>query len=1234
MTATDPMLATAPPRRIPARLIAHQDTLEDYVETRIPPVAHEVPYPLAVVQNRTAEAGQPELLAVDPGGGLVHFRHSKDSPSGWIQERVTVPGAPAGKVVGVKAFYLGETLLAFVHYDGGGRDGEEALGVPYRVVAIERSAQGEWTPQPLDADMRNNLGRMSQLDSHLAADGTRYLFGITRGSVAMFFIASRGADGTWKESIKHRILAGDVAYHLMPGFGSDQDSARSMTAVRVNGKRIYFRKGSMINGRFVYQGDWQYWETEHPLQPDQVVAFPAHAGQAGELHFLLSQQSRLLHAVIFEDGRAKAWFLTGRTDAPATVRSIAVSLDDGGRGRYTLLALDQDHRLRALRQRQAAGLEFEGRWLLQGDPLRALAAPVMLSRGIELFGIDPAHRLVHTQQTLHQLPAAEAGGMAGTEGLWRTDVVEVPKSERKAEPDRVTSHQLELEVVDQHGLGIAGTPVQLIADRLAEIQVNGISYAVGPARRPTLWTNGMGKIRVRMPCARRDPKDPEVYHSGGLTAPALTARIERRGAQPLENRFAGDLAFYKRLADPKQMNREALRKSRFLRGQTVSDATVDAIAEMSNHAGRTMIEEFSSQDPEVAALCAQPMATRRWKFDFRGGIHGDGVPLVAAEITEAEFLAFRARVGEGDAAGLWQLFGDFIRWVKNTAKAIFTAAIEIGRGVVKLVFETVRGVVEFTLKLAGQVAEFLDGLFKTIGDAFGKAIDAAGELLRMFEALFAFRDIVLTKEVLKSSVRALIATMQHSLDAHETWATGKLHAMRDPALAGIRRARRQLEGQPLHTVSARHGHRFDDRKHLEKAGPYTVQAGYVAQFVVDNAKNQKALALAAPSAEELETLNSLVARLETVCRDNQLESAAERAEKLLRDLAKDPASFLKTTLKALLDLLEGFIKEAFCVADALLKLVFDLLRGVLTKLNELLEKRVDIPVITNLYETTLRAFGASGELSLLDLSCLMAAVPATVLYKLFGAVTGRATPFNAEDRTRLPQVLARFTDLRRVVEGPPLKLSKTDERYLRQIEVIFGITTACILFVKIPYDVATDTIAIIPGIADLPLLPLVGVAMGMLMTALSWPLAISAKSGRSDGDWYALGTWVYGLVVTVVESGFTALAPTKMLKWLEVVGPVIESVKGVINTLLGLVSLGFAIASASVSAVLGAIQGVLDGLVGAQRLVIPFAAKGGLVGLALAAWLWSAVSVGGLTGVGLQIASLVTSDEAFELQSA
>ena len=140
MTTTSSMPSTEAPRRIPARLRAHQDTLEDYVETRIPPVAHEVPYPLAVVQDRPDGAKPPEVLAVDPAGGLVCFRHDAGSASGWVQDRVTVPGAPAGKVVGVKAFYLGETLLAFVHYHGGGRDEHDALGAPFRVVAIERSA--------------------------------------------------------------------------------------------------------------------------------------------------------------------------------------------------------------------------------------------------------------------------------------------------------------------------------------------------------------------------------------------------------------------------------------------------------------------------------------------------------------------------------------------------------------------------------------------------------------------------------------------------------------------------------------------------------------------------------------------------------------------------------------------------------------------------------------------------------------------------------------------------------------------------------------------------------------------------------------------------------------------------------------------------------------------------------------------------------------------------------------
>ena len=129
-----------------------------------------------------------------------------------------------------------------------------------------------------------------------------------------------------------------------------------------------------------------------------------------------------------------------------------------------------------------------------------------------------------------------------------------------------------------------------------------------------------------------------------------------------------------------------------------------------------------------------------------------------------------------------------------------------------------------------------------------------------------------------------------------------------------------------------------------------------------------------------------------------LPGQIEQAVKSVADSFKDPKTLLSTALSDLMtvfqDLGDDFVKFAQDLASDILNLIATLLEQVVIWLTE----PVSIPFVSNLYQAL-----TGDQLSVLDLTCLLAAVPGTILLDvIIGSPTvpdtDNAAPTGAQER--------------------------------------------------------------------------------------------------------------------------------------------------------------------------------------------------------------------------------------------
>lgn len=1199
------------------KLTAQTDTMEDYLETQVPPVPQDVSGRFVVVQDSARKDQPAELLTVNDKGKAIHFVPDENSQTGWNHIQIPMPGQSA-PVTALRGFYRGGLLYAFIHYavskKTASTDTTPERGSISRVVPMVRDKDGKWSKLDLSNELLNVLTQVRQLDVHVDNDGKPYLYGLSLNySPESFFIVTQNTRGQWK--VVHLEDASDYsAYRLVAGLGDQQ-----MSVLRISGSILHYRAGSLqVRGRrtrLVYGPDpWKYADLRHKdLKLDQIIPFQKrHKG----LDFLvLSSQQHLDHVILSPGRRPTVKLLSGGSDSPKGIASVSLSLD--GAGLYTIFAVVKNNqRLWVLRQQKngkKVTIDYHP-WSEVGDTYSAIAAPISMTNGAEFFAVDLDRRLLHA----HQPSNSECD-------VWQRTIIESPKT--TGDTQRCTTHNLELTALDEQEQPLADAVIQVSADRVTSVYVNGLSYRVGPKPLPpvALKSNSNGQLSLRVPCRRQ--VGAGEGQSTGLTAPVITARVSPTGRRAFERAYAPDLAFYKRMANldklhpmtPDKLKQKGLLPDKFDPDQAkVVAASVQQVA-------KNMVLRFAHQDQELATFAATPFAEKSWQFNFQGSkaLQGNGVHVRKLSANQFENIYSKA------PKGIERALGDLFRWIANTASAIVKVAFRVTASVIELVIQTAKGIQRFILDAAAQAAEFMVGIFKSLAELAGKIKDAAAALIQMFEALLSFEDILITKDVLKVGFDSFMESLEKSLShGIPEYLNAKFLVAKQNLDQSFTQARQSLEGKSLNQIAFQNGggHSPDDNQYGKALPAHGVRGGFIGQHTI-NALESSEFSLKLPklSSQDQRKLDGILAELEKIYKDNGLEARAKLLHEDLRTIFEKPENLLTESLKLLLNMLHGVLELALNIANVVINLILKLLGKALGLLRQLYSQKISIPVVSALYKETMKS-----DLNLLDLSLLIVAAPGTILYKIIKGVMnpGQAVkrPFERKQIPEIRTMFGKLGDLRQIIEGPKTtkKMNAKAHKSLKSIMLTLGIINGCALFLFNYFEMGTDMLA--AAKASVPYIGAIACLIGVVMFALTVPIPILLKNGkkRTTAEHYTVAVWFCRLIPLGLNCLIAAVSGgSKALKGIPISGPVMTAIFGAIMAAASVVAIVLQSVEKNIAALLAAIGSFCAGCADIARVFIPVIS-------AKPPWTYIAAlilfGVGRLTGVtrsGLAIGSAI-----------
>lgn len=295
--------------------------------------------------------------------------------------------------------------------------------------------------------------------------------------------------------------------------------------------------------------------------------------------------------------------------------------------------------------------------------------------------------------------------------------------------------------------------------------------------------------------------------------------------------------------------------------------------------------------------------------------------------------------------------GHLFKWMKSEAQKLEQAVITFTGGVIDCLLTIAGSVYHFVIKCANDIANAAHTFLNAVETAFEDVVKWLG-------SIFAWNDIIRTHKVLKTMFSTYagycienISTAQAQLNyaagqaisAIDNWAQLPASTFPQDTYPGQNTNVDQAKGQ--NSPSANWGHH---------------QAG-------NNAANSNCTGVA---AEIGDLLNDFFQAMEVEA--DIIIQAVNQLTGVLSNAASMPLDTLIRQIVAIIA--DVVINSTVNIADTLLTAAEQIVSDVVSST---LAAPIHIPVLSNLYKTF-----AGDELSILDLVCLIVAIPVNVIYKL------------------------------------------------------------------------------------------------------------------------------------------------------------------------------------------------------------------------------------------------------------
>jgi hypothetical protein len=1056
-------------------------------------------------------------------GNYWYFYEDKRQSSGWNRQSIPLPFSP-GTIHGFQAVSLGDRTIVVCSTNSSFD------------VCMERR-DGQWNLRGLAPNCTGV--------KILTTDSSALLYGfwpVQQGSSikTQFFIH----DLVSLNGLDSPKLLSDLGqewsypdgpppekYILIGSLGASCRVVRikkEPTAISVASRLVQIREHDLV-----WAGDWTAtqslpltWEVAdlRVLSDRQELLLVGGGGELCLVHGF--DQPTLAHVL-----------LPGLSQGLRIDSSVAVQSEQGS---LRILGLDSaDKRIWICRETAAGSRQFHA-WVALGTVAAAITSNYARASGTEVFAIVPGAEIV----SLYQAAAGRT---------WQTCPIELPSAADVA-PKKVSSYTTEITAVNQGRGPVRSSRIHIRSDRRVHLQIDGLTYAVDADHGQDAWTDQSGKVRIV--CQAREFHAPTLL----VYVPDFMKEGECIAIHP-------DVHAHRRLSGADcdfPVTGEVMRKEGLLSANYSRD-DADRAAESVAHMACAMVESEEKNDAEVLGAWLQDSPylvgmehVPRLQSYSRLLASTENAPLAMSflqnSITHEQLdpAVAEAELRVAEQSDNW--ISDIAHFFSSCLEKIERIVIGAWQGVYHVI---VNGIA-YLVKRVEEWAAVIELVFKKVADSVGEAVEKA---LHWLEEVLHWDSVLSTKQILRTVFDSFLdwsatelgdklpayvsekfKSIEHQVGDYFDKLEGSLGGPGATFFSACQKAKpksvcsQKFTGNdPLHPVPMRtslHGNSARANLLLSKLlhAPQADSSSPIAAMPQSSADKDEG-----PVADLIKELEAFAQKILTQT-GAAFSAAFDRIKNLLDSISKDPDQLFRTSVK---DIVATVRDLAVLMVEYIDDAIVVLMRccGVAIKaLKEVLDQKIQLPFLSWLYKELTQS-----DLSLMDLVCLLIALPLTVLMEaLYGP-----NPFTAKDAQRVsglanlwPLLVSKPGNGSDAAAPEPAGAGFSPEFSAVAFGVVFTLYAG--------FDILLDALAFGGG-AQLQgtIIPAVisGGAIGLAILAQWFGVPTSLAQPMTPGDKAAKWYWLTGFLPILLDT--VCLCFYKSAARLTQVGPALCSLTGV-----------------------------------------------------------------------------------------
>jgi hypothetical protein len=580
---------------------------------------------------------------------------------------------------------------------------------------------------------------------------------------------------------------------------------------------------------------------------------------------------------------------------------------------------------------------------------------------------------------------------------WQAERVEVPTG---GQIEEYTSYTSDITVRDVAGAPLVNSPVSVWASEETRVTVNGATYFVDANRPARTSTNSAGMLSlaqetgtlaipalqlnfpaIMSPGASITLRQSDVVQSqlATLQGPDLMTAKDAEGNYLLADQY--------RNTDTTNSLASAFNKCMNLAGTPPANA----VPLMTRNGPKPGVFFRSSGTADQLRFITQPSVEQHWQLSFAG----PNVIYRDLTMTEAAALLTEKRASIQSAFGMFDWLddiGDFFEGVVDGVVSIVDTVVTTVSNGVQAAFTFI---VDGVTYLYEAVVTFVEQAFDIVESFFAQVKVFFEKIFEWLGLLFDWPDILRTHEVLVYTVNQLLSFAQGSAAGIQTIIDNGIANLQSQIATLFDNAIQNIAGTS--TLGGYEQANQQSNPQFDSA----VSNNVVYNNFIDNSGSATSTSLATAVADS-DPLSDLLQQLQNFGTNTEAGSAFASAQSYFQNLGGSPDQIFSQLLAGLLRVVEGVLQAVISGVQVLVDNLLQLAQTIVAGLQAVLNEEWDIPFVSEFYSW----ITDGSDLTTLDLVALIAAVPATILYKLMndgaapfpneGSVTAFTSSFSAQ----------------------------------------------------------------------------------------------------------------------------------------------------------------------------------------------------------------------------------------------